>query len=382
MDRQYDQITIPSSNDFEFGVNRAREILYRIYNKKSSSGLVVYIPGFGNDLGEYTDIFCKKIAEKYNIATLVVEYFCINCRPNVGAEIEFQNSDIERIKRLTGNTINQNDILASLIEFTKTNNTTISITASLRPKRDEYQNFGILAALDILNAISDAVKRYSLNEDNIILIGSSYGGYLGNLVTKISPGFIRAVFDNSSWANPNLRYIVGRELNQPEFILNATENIAIHLFVKSPWTLTKGLPNSFFDDKFLIRSFSDDQIRQMAEQGGTATCYLFYHSKYDQIAPTSEKIVMATSMLKYNFKNLQMEIAEESDVDGTFIKSLQHGMEMSMITFFDKAYAFLMAMNASFTSTKKNTVCYTTKDSRYCFFLSESPISAAIDFVL
>jgi len=118
MNKEYEQIDIPSSTDFEFGVSRARRIPYRIYNKESTSGLVVYIPGFGNDLGEYTDVFCKKISEKYNIATLVVEYFCINCRPNVGAEIEFENSDMERVLRLTGNTVNRNDILADLINYT------------------------------------------------------------------------------------------------------------------------------------------------------------------------------------------------------------------------------------------------------------------------
>lgn len=380
MEQEYSQVEIPSSNDFEFGINRTRKILYRIYNQKSNSGLVVYIPGFGNDLGEYTDIFCKKIAEKYNIATIAVEYFCINCRLNVGADIEFQTSDIERIERLTGNTVNQNDIWASLIDYSNTNSTKISITASLRPKRDEYQNFGILASLDILNAIHDAVRRYSLNEDNIILIGSSYGGYLANLVSKISPGYVRAVFDNSSWANPNLSYIVGRELNRPEFILTATENLTLQLFVKSPWTLTRGLPNSFFDDKFLIRSFSEDQIRQMAEQGGTTTSYLFYHSKHDHIAPTNEKIAMATSMLKNNFRHLQMEIAEENDVDGTFIKSLQHGMGMSMLTFFDLAHTYLMNMNVAFTCRRNNSVWYTVKDSRYCFRLNESPISASIDY--
>jgi len=188
------------------------------------------------------------------------------------------------------------------------------------------------------------------------------------------------VFDNSSWANPNLSYVVGRELNRPEFILNATENIAIQLFVKSPWTLTRGLPNSFFDDRFLIRSFAEDQIRQMAEQGGTTTCYLFYHSKYDQIAPTNEKIDMANSMLKHNFRNLQMEVAEDSDVDGTFIKSLHHGMGMSMITFFDMAYDYLKTMNAGFTSRKNSTASYNVKDSRYRFHIDASPISATIDY--
>lgn len=62
--------------------------------------------------------------------------------------------------------------------------------ASLLPGNNEYQNLGILASLDVLNAISDAVDRYDLDFDNIIITGSSYGGYIANLVTKIAPGYI------------------------------------------------------------------------------------------------------------------------------------------------------------------------------------------------
>ncbi|WP_265460784.1 DUF2920 family protein, partial [Aeromonas salmonicida] len=69
----------------------------------------------------------------------------------------------------------------------------------LTPPDGAYQNFGVMAALDILNAIEDAMCRYNGNRDNLILVGSSYGGYLAQMVNKFRPGYARALFDNSSW---------------------------------------------------------------------------------------------------------------------------------------------------------------------------------------
>ena len=44
----------------------------------------------------------------------------------------------------------------------------VTINASIVPPKNEYQNFGIVAALDVVNAIKDAVERYGINPNNII----------------------------------------------------------------------------------------------------------------------------------------------------------------------------------------------------------------------
>ena len=143
------------------------------------------------------------------MSVMTVEYFCMGSRPDVGAKIEYEYEDMEAIKALLYST--NTESMADFCSFVEKGAHNVDINASLLPARGEYQNFGILAALDVLNAIRDAVVRYHVDINNIIIIGGSYGGYIANLVTKIIPGYIRAVFDNSSWANPNLQYVVGRE---------------------------------------------------------------------------------------------------------------------------------------------------------------------------
>ncbi|HHD7223133.1 TPA: DUF2920 family protein, partial [Citrobacter freundii] len=136
----------------------------------------------------------------------------------------------------------------------------------IEPKNNEYQNFGLLPALDIINAINDAILNFEMENSKIILIGSSYGGYIANMVEKIAPGLVNAIIDNSSWSSPNMKYLIGRELNNTEFRQQLSSNIIMDLYVKSPWTLIKGLPNTLSKSRIQIRSFDPDQLSQMINQ--------------------------------------------------------------------------------------------------------------------
>ncbi|HHQ4053879.1 TPA: DUF2920 family protein, partial [Citrobacter freundii] len=83
------------------------------------------------------------------------------------------------------------------------------------------------------------------------------------MVEKIAPGLVNAIIDNSSWSSPNMKYLIGRELNNTEFRQQLSSNIIMDLYVKSPWTLTKGLPNTLSKSRIQIRSFDPDQLSQM-----------------------------------------------------------------------------------------------------------------------
>ena len=377
-------IKFKSNHDFELGkLKEERVCEYKIHNAGENKGLVVYIPGFGGDLGNYTEVFCKKISEKYNLASMSVKYFCMFSRPEVGAGIRFEIAEQMALNRLIhehGETpcgdIDKD--LRLLNELCKSKNKQTRLLASLIPKNDEYQNFGVLPALDIFNAIRDAVRRYNLDKDNIFLIGSSYGGYIANLVTKICPGYIRAVFDNSSWAKPNLNYVVGRELHTGELNANMLSNVQLGLCVKSPWTLVSGLPNSFEKSKMDIRSFNRNQLSAMADNGARgSTFYCFYHSANDGIAPTLEKIEMKKNMSDLGF-NVHMKVVEETDVDGVFIKDLSHGLGMSMIQYFDKCFSHINDYQHNFNSESPDIVSYEFEECRYQFDLSKSPVEASI----
>lgn len=369
-------VKFETTNDFELDPNGiARESEYKICNISTGNGLVVYIPGFGGDLGGYTDTFCQKISEKYpEYAAASVDYFCMRSRPQVGGEVYFEHED-----QIKSNTLNlpQSDILSTIYKRHKMVTKPTFFTAGLNPPNGEYQNFGIMAAIDVINACVHAIHKFNLDPNNVILVGSSYGGYVANLVTKIAPGFIRAVFDNSSWANVNLNYVVGRELNAAEFTLNFTDNLHLNLFVKSPWTLKSGLSNSFANEKIAIRNFGYSDLMRMIELGGDRTCYLFYHAMNDKVADTNEKMDMARNMIQLGFM-VSMEVFEEQDIDGEFIKSLEHGMGLSMLTFFEKGIDFINSVNRSFCHKSNSISIYEYGTKQYKFDLTSFPLKAQL----
>lgn len=366
------QVIFDTSSDFEFGLHGKRQTEYFVFNSTYKDGLIVYIPGFGEDLGEYSKVFCAKASKKYHMAALTLNYFCIGSRGTTGAGVEVFNSERDKVKSAYLELGGEGEAsLEKLSELLVKYDAEIILKGAFIPTKNEYQNFGILAAIDIVNAIKDAIKRFDLNDENVILVGSSYGSYLANLVTKIYPGLVRAVFDNSSWALPNLKYAVGTELGLPEGIHKAYPGITLHLNVKSPWTLKPGLPNSFNGDRLEIRAFTQNQLSQMLNQGGQDTFYFFYHAEYDDVANTEDKIEMAKNMAELGYRNVVMNVLSESDIDGKFIKTMKHGMGMSMLSFFDVAYDYLLQINPTFNSNKelKQTV-YRLNDTDYFFDLA------------
>ncbi|WP_141084007.1 DUF2920 family protein, partial [Campylobacter coli] len=64
----------------------------------------------------------------------------------------------------------------------------IELSCDFIPPNGDYQNYGIMAAIDHINALKDLVKRFPEFADlPKIYGGGSYGGYLSLLIAKIAP---------------------------------------------------------------------------------------------------------------------------------------------------------------------------------------------------
>ena len=73
----------------------------------------------------------------------------------------------------------------------------------------------------------------------------------------------------------------------------------------------------------------------MAQIGNHKTIYRFVHSQKDDIANTEQKLILANKMKKKGF-NVQIKIYSEKDIDGKYVKTMNHGMNLSMRVFFSK----------------------------------------------
>jgi hypothetical protein len=213
----------------------------------------------------------------------------------------------------------------------------LRIPGTIYPQKNEYQNFGVLAALDNIYAINDVFKKHSDIPKKIYAIGSSYGGYIANLISKFAPCTLNAIFDNSSWVVPNFNYVFGQQIGSSEFSMVYSSNIILELNVLSPWSHLIFMPNAFNSNRILIRSFPENHISLMSKIGKQKTIYRFVHADNDLIANTQQKLAFVKDMKKNGF-DVEIKIYTKKDIDGKYIKNLEHGMGLSMRDFFSKYY--------------------------------------------
>ncbi|WP_044410347.1 DUF2920 family protein [Thiomicrospira microaerophila] len=371
--------------DFELGQHHVKRISnYYLYlpDDDYQPRLVVYIPGFGDDASAYRKVFCQKICEQYRLVTMTVDYHGLLSRSQKKEDLYFEQVDEQLIGQLlTKHGVKLDGTESALVALEKLNSAlevkgvVENITATLLPKKKEYQNGGLMAALDILNAINDFQNKYKVENPDVILVGSSNGGFIANLVSKIAPNTISAVIDNSSWASLSLTYIVGRDLKTPESAHYFWSNLKVYYYVLSAWTMRPNLPNTFLSSHHAIRGFDDTQIKQMAKNGSICF-YYFAHAIDDNIAPTQAKINMAKTMISEGF-DVHMEVFDQGDIDGKLVKNLEHGMGMSMLTLFDRAWPMVSKKLTQSPNdfVLKSKICYEASGVAYGFDFNEKGVS-------
>ncbi|ECR5841085.1 DUF2920 family protein, partial [Campylobacter coli] len=198
-------------------------------------------------------------------------------------------------------------------------------TSTFIPPNGDYQNFGIMAALDHINALKDLVKRFpKLADLPKIYGGGSYGGYLSLLIAKIAPWYVDGVIDNSGSALPPLNYILGREMESScDYVLNSS-HILIQCFVKTHWTRKENSPYFFNNENYFIRTLLNKDHLILQSQKNKNIIYVSYHSKEDPLTPANFK-EQTMQILKILGYDVSLNLIDENKIDGKFIKNLDHG---------------------------------------------------------
>ena len=392
---------ILSCDDIELGIKRSSPLsFYSCYdNAKDAKALLVIIPGLGedSDLG-YRANLIRTMAETYDVACISVDYHCIGNRPQLGAK--FGLDDIDRsilIRELAkiGITlpidlkiVNNYDKTCVLLKSLSEEITmqkesgvlscdfSLDISMTMMPIKNEYQNFGLMQALDVLNALL-YTKKYINNGRfeylPVIMVGSSHGGYLAHMCAKIAPWLVDAVIDNSSYAIFLWRLIgFGKEIDFTRFAGCGTrvlyKNLNLYFCDKTYWTLNKSSPYYFSDARKEIRNILNlDHLN--VQSSYKKPIYVSYHCICDkEIAPAKDKIELYEALKKLKFDATLHMIKDGSEVDGKFIKSLTHGMGMSYKLLLQKELPSMMEKILSQKNKKSSkSIEYKCGDTIYKF---------------
>lgn len=196
---------------------------------------------------------------------------------------------------------------------------------------------------------------------------------MSNLCAKISPWNIDYIIDNSSYVCFKKMWRVigfGKEIDYTKHLCFGTfhffNNIRLCCFDKTHWTSNSSSPNYFSNARRMIRDILVKEHLKVQSLYPKPK-YVFYHSKFDiEIAPFEDKEELFSILKKLNFDVDLIKIISEKDIDGKFIKNLEHGMGMSIKTLIKKHLNEILKEPLQDKSCKKE-ISYKCDDLIYTF---------------
>ncbi|ELH2531469.1 DUF2920 family protein [Campylobacter coli] len=345
---------IDSCDDVELNIKRTSKLEYRISydDEKDIKAIVFIVGGFGANANiSFLDFDREYIAKNFDVVVVHVFYHCFCARQSIDQKYNPKlipnQDDLERINGILKNinlghlSVNKDNFeqIIPLIEQ-KVNemkqaglvdeSQKIELSCDFIPPNGDYQNYGIMAAIDHINALKDLVKRFpKLADLPKIYGGGSYGGYLSLLIAKIAPWYVDGVIDNSGSAVPPLNYIIGRELEFKSKDTNGDmymqgDHFFVSCFLKTHWTRKENSPYFFNNENYFIRTLLNKDHLILQSQKNKNIIYVSYHSKEDPLTPANFK-EQTMQILKILGYDVSLNLIDENKIDGKFIKNLDHG---------------------------------------------------------
>lgn len=400
---QTKDLYIKGCDDYELDIKRKTKLHFKLSwdDEKDLKGIVCIISGLGGDSNtHYKEHLIQSLASDYEVAALSVDYHCIGLEPALGARRFLSDYDIDIFKlvcsklgfdesidfdKMNANPAYLDEIMQKLklhigvlkLQGKVPMDFRAPISWSLEARGGEYQNMGIMSAMDVINALLSAKKTLANKNLPVILEGSSHGGYIANICAKIAPLLVDAVIDNSSWnladnvkfSDNVFRFMSFAKELDPYLCRGSTsdENFT-HLFSNTTkWTLDKTSPYNFSTSRQQIRNVNN-KAHLAVQSKIKKAIYIGYHYKDDKVADFEGKALFYENLKELGFEARLNVIKDEKQIDGKFIKNLEHGMGMSIKMLINKELPPLLnALKDKKSSKIPKEVLYQTDEWEYCF---------------
>lgn len=350
---------IESCDDVELNIKRESKCEFKLWydDEKAPEALVFIVQGMGADCNDvHLNFIIESLSKNLSVAFVGVNYHCIGNRPQTGSTFYLDEIDklilkvsceaaniklpfeVEKIQNYEKMSEAFHFVNHSIIQGKQEGrflpNYFLNLHVSLQPKKNEYQNFGVMQAQDLLNVALYLKTNAPFDTMGggipVIMIGNSHGAYLAHLAAKFAPWLVDGVIDNSSGAKFLWRVVgFGKEIDFMQYAEFATfdffHHIKTHCSTKTFWTSNSASPNFFSPARRYIRNLLEkDQLKSQAKY--TNTHFVSYHSLKDEYLSLEEKINLYEELSNLGFDASLNSITKESQIDGKFIKNLNHGM--------------------------------------------------------
>lgn len=357
---------IDSCDDVELNIKRTSKLEYRISydDEKDIKAIVFVIGGYGANANiSFLDFDREYIAKNFDVVVVHVFYHCFCARQSIDQKYNPKlipnQDDLERVNGILKNinlghlSVNKDNFeqIIPLIEQ-KVNemkqaglvdeSQKIELSCDFIPPNGDYQNYGVMAAIDHINALKDLVKRFPKFADlPKIYGGGSYGGYLSLLIAKIAPWYVDGVIDNSGSALPSPMFILERESGQCDYFEEYPHN-KIGFFIKTYWNADVSSKYFFHTENYLIRIIPNLAHLTIQANVNKNIVLVSYHSLKDPFNTAKDKQTLFLAYKELGYDATLHLIKDESEIDGRFIKDLNHGMRISDKALFRKELPLML----------------------------------------
>lgn len=365
--------SIKGADDIELDIPRASPLIYHCTapEGKTAEGLVFVIPDFGEDAsGEYQQSLRAYLAEKYGLLAVTVEYHCYRSRPATGAIPIFTPEEYTNLRLQCAKhgilITHPSEVTTALARLPRH----YQFDLRLATPNGDYQNFGVMQALDHLLVLADlrATQEIEFDANNIIAFGSSHGAYIAHLIAKFAPNTLRAVIDNSAYTAPPLPgHTDGRlHLGPSCFEIHGLARVDLHL--DTQWSIADETAANYYSGwRHAIRHLALPEHIRAAREASQRPCqFRIIHSVRDATQPIDARRQQAQLLQSAGFDVIFKEI-DEADIDGRMVKTLQHGMDASLRALFDYFYPTLQPSPGQADAEMGTDVLYLCGDLAYSF---------------
>ena len=324
--------------DVELGIDAPRTLQYEFIMPKAlpARGVLFYIAGFSDPPG-YAQSLIPWMAEKFGYAAVFVRYHCYAARPENGAKLAFSETTAHVFRSLcmelgipTPKKLEDPAAFCTAMgdQLGKHLPQPIGVPAIIVPPHGEYQNFGIVQALDHLAVIAD-LRKQNIEADlnNIVLLGTSHGGYIAHMIAKLAPNTVNAIIDNSAYTEAPINYLgLGTEIKLNSGNLYLLANTLTH------WTHGDRLCKRHYGIAArLMRELANSQHLAIAAEHARrkVKCVAVNVDREDTISPPQFKQAQAQRTTQAGFE-FDLRLVGPDDLDGRCFKAICHGMGASM----------------------------------------------------
>ncbi|EJU2460392.1 DUF2920 family protein [Campylobacter jejuni] len=383
---------IDSCDDVELGIKRTSKLEYRISydDEKDIKAIVFIVGGFGANANiSFLDFDREYIAKNFDVVVVHVFYHCFCARQSIDQKYNPKlipnQDDLERVNGILKNinlghlSVNKDNFeqIIPLIEQ-KVNkmkqaglvdeSQKIELSCDFIPPNGDYQNYGIMAAIDHINALKDLVKRFPKFADlPKIYGGGSYGGYLSLLIAKIAPWYVDGVIDNSGSALPSPMFILERESGQYDYFEEYPHN-KIGFFIKTYWNADVSSKYFFHTENYLIRIIPNLAHLTIQASVNKNIILVSYHSLKDPFNTAKDKQTLFLAYEELGYDATLHLIKDESEIDGRFIKDLNHGMRISDKALFRKELPLMLEkLQGRKSLMQENSISYPCGNKVFTF---------------